>query len=167
MTIKKIAFLVSLTCILFVQEELLAFIPSVQLTFLLVILYGSLVGIKDGSIIVFVHTLLDNLIMGSFNIWTILPMFLGLEITLVIGYLLKNKNEFILAIGGAIACIIYSLCFFIINIFVYSIKPLEYLIADLPFTIGLIVCSVISILFLFKPLYKLCASAKDRFYETD
>lgn len=167
MTVKKITFLVSLTCILFVQEELLAFIPNIQLTFLLVILYGAIVGIKDGSIIIFVHVLLDNLVMGSFNVWTILPMFIGLEITLIIGYLFRNKNEFIMAIGVVLACILYSLGFFVINLFVYSIKPLEYLIADVPFTLGLIVCSVISILFLYKPLYKLCIDAKKKFYETD
>ena len=67
MTVKKLCYLVAFTTILFVQEEVLTIIPSVQFTFLLILLYGATIGIGYGSIVVVAHVLLDNLYMASFT----------------------------------------------------------------------------------------------------
>ncbi|MBQ3252932.1 MAG: hypothetical protein IJA65_00110 [Acholeplasmatales bacterium] len=163
MTIKKLAFLVSLTTILFVQEELLTFIPNIQLTFLLIIVYGSCIGIKDGTLIILVHVLLDNLFMSSFNLHTIIPMFIGYELTLVCGYVLRNKNEFIISLVGALCSFIYCILFLITNIIVFDINPLEYFIADLPFEIILMVCTIVTVLFLYKPIKKVCMNGVNQF----
>ncbi len=163
MTVKHLAFLVSLTTILFVQEELLSFLPNIQFTFLLVLVYGACVGIKSGSFIVLVHVLLDNLFMSSFHIFTILPMFIGLEITLICGWLLKNKNEFLIALMGAVCSFFYCILFLIVNVFVYNVKPLEYFIADIPFALALMVCTIITVLFLYKPIYRVCSEGVKRF----
>lgn len=153
--VKDIAIMVMLTALLFVQEEALTLIPNIQFTFLLIMLYGAVLGPKKASLIVLVHVLLDNLFMSSFIPTVMLPMLIGHEITMLIGYYLKNKNTIILSIGITIASIIYAFLFFITTIFVYDIDPLTYLIADIPFDIILIACNILCVILIYSPLYKI------------
>ena len=144
-----------LTVILTVQEEVLTFIPNVQLTFLLITVYGATIGILDGTLVVLVHVLVDNLIMNSFTPYIIIPMFIGLEIALLFGYLLRNRKEWIIAIFAGISGFIYSMIFWGSTVLFYSIEPIPYLISDIPFEVVLITCNIITVLFLFKPLTKI------------
>lgn len=153
--VKDIAIMVMLTALLFVQEEALTLIPNIQFTFLLIMLYGAVLGPKKASLIVLVHVLLDNLFMSSFIPTVMLPMLIGHEITMLIGYYLKNKNTIILSIGITISSIIYAFLFFITTIFVYDIDPLTYLIADIPFDIILIACNILCVILIYSPLYKI------------
>ena len=155
MTVKRLCILVVLTTILFVQEELLTFLPNIQLTFLLVVVYGATIGIRDGTLVILVHVLLDNLFMGSFNLYCMVPQFLGLFITLVMARLLKNKNEIIQSIFGAIGALIYCWLYVLVNIWFLDVRFMDYFIADIPFEIILVASTVVSILFLYKPLVKL------------
>ncbi len=143
-----------LTVILTVQEEVLTFIPNVQLTFFLIIVYGATIGILDGTLVVLVHVLVDNLIMNSFTPYIIIPMFIGLEITLIFGYLLRNKKEWVVAIFAGLAGYIYCMLFWGSSILFYSVEPIPYLISDIPFEVVLVVCNVITVLFLYKPIVK-------------
>lgn len=153
--VKDIAIMVMLAALLFVQEEALTLIPNIQFTFLLIMLYGAVLGPKKASLIVLVHVLLDNLFMSSFTPTVMLPMLIGHEITMLIGYYLKNKNTIILSIGITISSIIYAFLFFITTIFVYDINPLTYLIADIPFDIILIACNILCVILIYNPLYKI------------
>ena len=155
MDIKKLCYIVVLTTILFTQEEILTFIPSIQLTFFLIILYGAVLGIKYASLIVLIHVLLDNLYMSSFTIFTIGPMLIGYFICLAGGYLLRNKNEYIIAVFSGICALIYSALFIPINTFVYHVDVIAYMISDIPFVLTMVSCNVISVIFLYKPMYKL------------
>lgn len=152
MTVKKLCYLVAFTTILFVQEEVLTIIPSVQFTFLLILLYGATIGIGYGSIVVVAHVLLDNLYMASFTIFTIGPMIIGYEVTLIVGYLLRNKSEWILATASIFCALLYAGLFIPINIYVYDVDLLAYVIADIPFDLVMVSCNFITVLFLFKPL---------------
>ena len=155
MTIKKLCYLVVMTTILFVQEELLTVIPSVQLTFFLIMIYGATIGIGYGSIIVVAHVLLDNLFMSSFTIATIGPMLIGYEITLILGYLLRGKNEFLNGVANGFCAIIYSALFIPVNIWLYNVNPTAYVIADIPFVLVMVTCNFLCAIFLYKPIYKL------------
>ena len=155
MTLKRITRLVALASILFVQEELLTFIPNVQLTFFLVVLYATTIPILDSTLIVLIHVLLDNLFMSSFNLYCMVPQFLGLIITLFLARLFKNKNEIVLSFVGVLGSIIYCWLYVLVNIWFLDVKFYDYLIADIPFEIILAVSTFLSILFLYKPLYKL------------
>ncbi len=167
LAVKDIAIMVMLTAILFVQEELLTFIPNIQLTFMLIMLYGAVLGPKRASLIVLVHVLLDNLFMSSFIPTVILPMLIGHEITMLLGYLLRNKNIVILSIGITISSLIYAFLFFITTIYVYDINPLAYLLADIPFDIILIACNILCLILLFKPLRKILEeNINNNTYET-
>lgn len=144
-----------LTTILTVQEEALTFIPNVQLTFLLVICYGATIGILDGTLVVIVHVLIDNLIMNSFTPYIIIPMFIGLEIALIFGYLLRNRKEWVVSIFAGLAGFIYCMIFWGSTVLFYSVEPIPYLISDIPFETILITCNVITVLFLYKPVVKI------------
>ena len=155
MTVKRLCILVVLTTILFVQEELLTFIPNVQLTFLLVVVYGATIGIRDGSLVILVHVLLDNLFMGTFNLYCMVPQFLGLFITLVMARIFKNKNEIIQSAFGALGALIYCWLYVLVNIWFLNVRFMDYFIADIPFVIILVASTIVSILFLYKPLIKI------------
>ncbi|MBR6072674.1 MAG: hypothetical protein IKP77_07595 [Acholeplasmatales bacterium] len=144
-----------LTAILTVQEELLTFIPNVQLSFLLIFAYGATVGILDGTLIVLVHVIIDNLIMNSFTPYVMIPMLIGWEIALILGYLTRNRKEYIVSIFGALAGFIYCMLFWGSTVLFYKIDPYAYLISDIPFEVVLIVCNIITILFLYKPIVKI------------
>ena len=66
--VKDVALMAILTAILFVQEQLLNFIPNVSLTFFLMVLFSKKLGFVKSMIIITCHVLLDNLFMSSFNI---------------------------------------------------------------------------------------------------
>ena len=76
-TVRDITDIAVLACILFIQEELLTFLPNIQLTIFLLILYSKKLGFIRTSIIVAIHVILDNLVMGSFNLVYTPAMFIG------------------------------------------------------------------------------------------
>ena len=65
---KDITLIALLTTLLFVQEQALVFIPNVQLTVFLIVFYSKKLGFLRTSLIVAIHVVLDNLVMGSFNL---------------------------------------------------------------------------------------------------
>ena len=150
--IKMLAIVVSLAAILFAQEEILTVIPNVQLTFLLVCCYGATVGVGYGTLIISIHVLLDNIVMGSLTPFIMIPQFIGLFIALLLGYLLRNKNEYIQALGSALACILYSWAYIPFNIVYFNVKFIPYLIADIPFELILVVTSLVTVILLYKPI---------------
>lgn len=153
-TIKQITIIASMATILFVQEQLLTFIPNVQLTFLLISLYTVVFGFKKTSLIIFIHVLLDNVIMGSFNPIVMLPMYIGYEICSLLVYCVREKNIISIIIMASIGSIIYCLAFMIANAFFLNIDILTYYLADIPFEIILVISTILSIMYLFKPLEK-------------
>lgn len=158
--IKEITLYSVLVSILFVQEQLLAFLPNIQLTFFLIILYSKVLKLRGSILIVIVHVILDNLLNGSFTPIIVVPMLLGyIQIPLIINLLLKNaKKPLILALYSVLATIIYTSMFLITNWLILPINIVSYIIADIPFTLTLCICNFIVILVLYKPLYKILDS---------
>ena len=162
-SVRRLALLAVLTTILFVQEELLIFIPNVQLTFMLLVVYATTLRLGEAFIIMLTHVLLDNLFMSSFRVEVILPMLTGYSILILLAYLFKNKNEYILAGIGVLGSIIYALSFALFNSILLDIEMLPYIIADIPFTIILCMSSALTILFLYKPIKKIIVDNLDKF----
>ena len=91
---KDIALLAMLTAIIFAQEQILSFIPQFQFTILLLILYSKCLGFFKTSIIIIIHGLLDNLVMGSLNYLYTPAMLVGwLMIPLLINTIFKKVNS--------------------------------------------------------------------------
>lgn len=154
MTVKDMALIAMFATILFIQEEALSFIPNVQLTVFLLVLYSKRLGFVKTSIIIVIHVILDNLVMGSFSvIWTP-AMFVGwMLIPIVICTIFRKIDNFIiLAFAGAFLSFTYCWCFILPNYLIMHIKPLQYLKTDILFECILAASSFVSILCLYIPI---------------
>ncbi len=154
--IKDIVIISIFTAVLFVQEQALSFLPNIQLTVLLLVLYSKILGFNKTVIIVLLHVLLDS-ILGGFNILYLIPMLIGwMSIPIMISTLFKKVESSIgLGIVGIIASVIYSWSFIFIEVVVLKGSFTAYFIADLPFELLLMGSSFLSIIWLYQPLYKL------------
>ena len=56
---KDIVFIAACISIVFVQEQILSFLPNIQLTVLLLVLFSKKLGFIKTTIFVFIHSLLD------------------------------------------------------------------------------------------------------------
>ena len=153
LSVKDVALLAMFTAILFIQEEALTFLPNIQLTVFLLVLYSKRLGFIRTSIIIFIHVILDNLVMGSFSIIWTPAMYVGwMLIPIVICTIFRKVENFmVLATMGAVLSFTYCWCFVVPNYFVLHIKPLVYLASDVTFECILASSSFISIMFLYVP----------------
>lgn len=155
--IKNITIIAFFAAILFVQEQLLTFIPNVQLTVFLLVLYSKVFGLKKTLIIVLIHTLLDNIFMSSFSLYYFPFMLIGWSIIPILTCtLFKNtENSIILGLCGIICSLIYCWTFIIPQSIFTETNIIAYLVADVSFEIVLSISSFISILWLYNPCSKL------------
>ena len=154
---KDITIIAVMTTILFVQEQLLASLPGIQLTVFLIILFSKKLGLVKSSIIIVLHVLLDNFYMSSFSLMYTPTMLIGwLIIPLSLCTIFKKvESPIILALLGVLYSFIYCWLYIIPSYFLISISPIAYLISDITFEIALAVISFVSILFLYKPCSKI------------
>ena len=142
--------------IIFAQEEALTFIPNVQLTVLLLMVYGAVVGPLWGSVIVLIHCLFDNLFMASLRPEVFIPMALGWEIVMLFGWM-SNKWPLMLKVGLSIlGALIYCWLFVIANAIAFTNMDIQkYIIADIPFEFILACSSGISVALLYVPIFNI------------
>ena len=108
-TVFDIALISLLSALLFIQEELLSFLPNIQFTVFLIVLFSKKLGLLRTTIIVIIHVILDNLYMSSFNIMYTPWMLIGwliIPITLCTIFKKVNSN-IILAFLGVFYSFIY------------------------------------------------------------
>jgi hypothetical protein len=150
---KDITLIAVMTTILFVQEQLLASLPGIQLTVFLIVLFSKKLGLAKCSIIIVLHVLLDNFYMSSFSLIYTPTMLIGwLIIPLSLCTIFKKvESPIILALLGVLYSFIYCWLYIIPSYFLISIDPITYLISDIAFEITLAVVSFVSILFLYRP----------------
>lgn len=156
-----------LTAILFVQEEALTFIPNVQLTVFLIVLYAKTVGYFRTSIIVFIHVLLDNLVMGSMNVITFVPMLIGWEIIPLVICTIGRKIEkpVYLALLSIPFVLIYDFIFALFNYWILDIDLITWYTGGIIFDIVLIMSSFLSILWLYNPLKRVIDSFDNKYHK--
>jgi len=154
-----------LAALVFALEQLLAFLPNIQLTIFLLVLFSKKLGLIKTSIIIIIHTLLDNLFMSSLNLAYFPFMLIGwLIIPITLNTIFKRVNSNIaLAFLGILFSVLYSWSFLLGNVLFMNVRFLDYFIADIPFEIILALSSFLSILLLYIPLSKLF----DRFYKSN
>ena len=153
-TIRKMCIISLMAVILFVQEEALTILPNIQLTFLLISLFAAIFGIKYSLIIVSIHIILDNVVMGSFTPIVMIPMFIGYVILVIVMYLVKKDNLLIKVIMASICSWIYCMLFLFANALWLDIDVKAYFIADIPFEILLILSTILTMTYLYRPLEK-------------
>lgn len=151
---KEIVVLALLAALLFVQEQALTFLPNIQLTVFLLIVYSKMLGYKKTLVIIFVHVLLDNLIMSSMNPLFMTFMLTGWSMIPIILHIVKVESSMGLALLSIVFAFIYSWVYIIPNVLVYEMDFMAYLMADIPFEVLLSMSSFITTLWLYEPCRK-------------
>ena len=154
---KDLVLIALLTSIIFLQEQLLSFIPNVQLTFFLLVLYSKKLGIVKSSLIILIYVIIDNLIGGSFSLLFIPFMLIGLLlIPLSLNTIFKKvESNLSLAILGILYSFIYSFINIIPGCIMFNLTFIEYLINDLYWEIILAINSFVTILLLYNSCSKI------------
>lgn len=153
--LRKALITAMLICIIFVLEEVMTLIPNVQLTVLLLMVSGAVCGPYYGTIIVLVHVFLDNLFIGSLIPVVMIPMAIGWEIVMLLGFITKKAPLWVTVTCSGLGALAYCWIFVAANATFLDIDMRLYIIQDIPFEIILVVCSVVTVMFLFKPLTNL------------
>ena len=164
-TIKDITLIALLTTILFVQEQLLSILPNIQLTVFLLVLYSKKLGFIKTTIICFIHVLLDNLIMGSFNVIYMPFMFIGwMIIPISLNTIFKKVNSnILLAFLGLLFSFLYCWIYIIPNTLILEVSFISYLVADILWEVLLATSSFLTILLLYEP----CSNLFDKYIKKE
>lgn len=157
MKVRDITLISIFATVLFVQEQVLSLLPNIQLTILLLVVYSKTLGFTKTSIIIVIHTILDNLVMGSFNLLVIPFMALGWFIIPVLLFTIFKKvnSSNGLAFVGIILSLLYSWILIYPGMIIQELSFREYLIGDIVFEVVLAASSFITILWLYEPLSSL------------
>ena len=154
---KDLVLIAFLAVILFLQEEILTFLPNIQLTVFLLVLYAKKLGFKKTTLIICLHVLFDNLVLGSLNPIYMFFMFVGwMLIPILLSTIFKNVEKSLsLAFCGILFALLYSWVYLIPNAFIFQIDIRTYFIADIPFELLLAASSFLSILWFYTPVAKI------------
>ena len=152
--IKDITLCAICTSILVVQEQILAFLPNIQLTLFLMVVFSRKLGLIRTIVIITCYTLIDGLVGGPFNIIYITFMLIGWLIVpiLLCTVFKKVQSPLYLALLGVMFAFTYSWINIIPNLILTSATIISYLIADYPFELLLAASSFLSILWLYTPI---------------
>lgn len=155
MELRKLAILSFLVALTVALEQVMQFLPSVQLTTLLIVLIATKFDLKSSILAVITYVLLDNM-LGGFGVHTI-PMFVGWSLFAVTIHFVRNKSEFTLAIISLVFGLFYGIILGVPSIVIYQVNPIAYIISDLPFTLVFMLVNFLTVLWLFRPLEKIFA----------
>jgi len=158
MSVKRMIMIALAVPIIIIQEQLLVMVPNVQFTVVLIILFSSIFSLKESIIMVLVYVLIDSMYMGALNPLYMTPIVLGWSfIPLSIHtYLRGTKSEMKLAVFALGFGFLYGWIFIPFKIIEQGITTVwPYFIADLPFEIIMAATGFITVILLFKPLYKI------------
>ncbi len=155
-TIKDITTIAICSTIILTQEQLLSFIPNVQLTVFFIVLYSKVLGCFKTLIIIFIHTLLDNILFGNLGILFFPFMLIGWSVIPIVITMFRKNNEqpLMLAFVGFVCSLFYSWIFIIPNWLFTEVDIRLYILSDIPWEIVLAVSSFLTILWLYEPCSK-------------
>ena len=155
--IKELVLLALSTSILVVQELMFSFLPNIQLTTLLIMVYTYVYGFKKSVVIVFVYVIIDNLLFGSITMFNIvIPMLIGWLMIVTIFSVIssKTKNMIVYLILAYLFGHLYGLIFTPFQAWMMNIEIIPYLLADIPWQVVMGLTNAIAILWLFDPLQR-------------
>lgn len=148
-----------LLAVLVAQEYVLTFLPQIQLTVILIIVYARFLKTNELILLIIAYSILDNLLMG-----TLVTLMFPTHLIVWTGFAflmakMKNKEDYTILFVATLTTFLMGLAYIPSSIITYHYNtwPLirAYIIADIPFDIALAVNTVITFLVLFHPLMKL------------
>lgn len=147
-----------LLAILVIQEEILSFLPQVQLTVILIIVYARFLSSKELYPLVFAYVILDNLIMGSFNFLYTPAMIFSWLLLALVARAIRNKPDYVAFLVAVIFPFPYGWSFLpataILQNFTLA-QTITYLKIDLGAEALMAVASVVTYLAFYQPLKEL------------
>ena len=159
---KDIIIVALLATLLIVQEQLLSFIPNVQLTFFLLVLFSRKLNIVHNLIICLIYVILDGLLSGGFNLFLPFMLVGVLIIPLSMNTIFKKvESNILLALLGILYSFLYSFILIVPGCILFNMDFITYLKGDIVYEIVLAVSSFGSILLLYNP----CSKIFDEYYK--
>ena len=154
---RELCIMALLTVILFAQEQLMNFLPNINCTILLMVLYAKTFGFVNTGMIISVYLILDATFMASLNpIWTTGQWIAWMTVPLLICTVFKKTEDSLkLAFAGALCAFLYCWVMILPTMWVLHTPFVPYLIKDVPFELLLAASSFLGILLLYDPLRKL------------
>ena len=156
MKIRRMTMIAMSVAILFVQEQMLMILPNISFSVLLIILYASVFELKENIILITAYVILDNMFLGGFNLFYMIPMLLAWYIIPVSyhTFLRKTKNEVTLARFALVFGFVYGWIFIPFSLIQMGMNNfIPYLTADILFEITMAISGFLTVYWLFKPLY--------------
>ncbi len=149
-----LAVIAILTVIVFTVEQALSFIPNVQLTVVLLIIYTKVVGFKKTIIIVLLHTVIDNLYNGSINPFIVMPMLIGWSlIPILLSTIFRKFDSPVwMMLFAFIFGFVYGWMFIPFASYQFGINAWAYFLSDLPFEAVMGVSGAISVGLFYTPI---------------
>ena len=155
MKVKDIALLGILNAILYLVDQVLSFVPFLQLSMLLIILFSRKMGALKTSIIVIIYVILEYIGAGFNLLFFIFSVIGWLFVPLLTNFLFrKTKSVISIALQGVLFSFLYSWIHIIPSCIIIESSIIDYLSMDVFFEISLAISSFVSILLLYKPLEK-------------
>ena len=157
LTARELCVMALLTVILFAQEQMLNFLPNINFTILLMVLYAKTLGFAKSSMIITVYLLFDAIYMGSLNpIWTTAQWIGWMMIPILMCTVFKKTEDSLkLAFVGALCALLYCWILILPTMWVLHVNFKAYMIKDIPFELLLAASAFLGILLLYDPLRKL------------
>jgi hypothetical protein len=154
--IKDTALIAICAAVLLAQQMAFSFLPNVQLTTLLIVIYAKTLGFKRTTLIVIIHVLAYNILspFGAVTPIHMPSMFIGwMIIPLSLTTFLKKVDSPLgLAIFGFIFGFIYGWAYIPAQVFFIGSPLIPYLMMDIPFEIVMGITNFLTIYWLYTPL---------------
>lgn len=162
------ALIAILSAILLVQQIALSFLPNIQTTVLLIVLYTKVLGFKRTTLIILIHVILYNTLspFGAVIPLHFISMFLGYMVIPVLLQTVFKKLEspLQLACAGLLFGFLYGWAFIPVSVWVLGIPFMTYFIMDLPFEMVMAISNFLTIYWLYQPLSKLLIQQTQLYY---
>ncbi|HQD91817.1 MAG TPA: hypothetical protein PK924_00980 [Bacilli bacterium] len=153
MSLKKLTLLAVLVALVVALEQALSYLPSVQVTTLLIVIISTSFDRKYSLLAVFVYVTLDN-ILGGFTFLYPFMLISWSLFSLTINRF-RNHNELVLAIISLVFGLVHMIVLGIPNILIYKLKLIAYVVTDIPFTAIFMLVNFLTVLWLYSPLKKI------------
>lgn len=143
-----------LTVIVFTFEQAISFLPNIQLTTLLFIVYSRVFGTKKTLIVIVLHVIADNLLYGTITPFTVLPMLIAWSLVpLTLNTIFKRYNSVIfMMVYAFVFGFVYGWIYLPFSVYYFGVNPLAYFMSDLPFEFLMGASGSISVGALYEPL---------------
>ncbi len=163
-TVRDITIAAMLLTVLFVQEELLTFLPNIQLTVLFIAVYAAVLPPTLLLPIVIGHVILDNLYMGSFNVLYTPAMLAAWLTWTAAAYALRRSPLWLKAVASTVFGFVHGWFYALAVSFQFGFQIFwPYLASGISFDVMMAASGLISVIILFPPLRLLL----ERLYQGD